>query len=97
MKLIFLMMLAGIARAERLQTEIPQKCMDVARQYANEHGGEPWSDDANFVRTVGNSCLVRVSQTCDKAPYLRYNKTYNIDMVTWTVSYFEVDGCVDGP
>lgn len=99
MKLIisFLMMFAGVANAQVADDSIAQKCMSVAHQYAADHQGQPWSEDANFLNIRFNTCLVRVTQTCDQPPYKEYNLRYVIDMKTWNVLYFEADGCTDWP
>lgn len=97
MSLVVFIFLTGLARAESSQIDVSQACVRVAHQYAIDHGGQPWSEDATYVRSIHNTCLVRVSQTCDFPPFDRYGKTYVIDMATWAVLYFEVDGCVNGP
>jgi hypothetical protein len=95
--ILFLMMITGAATAIASENTIAQKCMRTAEKYANENGGKPWSDNANFENYFGNICVVRVRQICDVSPYDSYNLRYIIDMVTWTVNHFEVDGCVNWP
>jgi len=96
-RIFFLMMLAGAANANNIDDNIAQKCMSTAKNYAMENGGQPWSEDAEFITTRFNTCIVRVSQVCDQLPHQPYNKHYIIDMRSWTVQYFEVDGCVNWP
>jgi len=96
-RMYFLMMLAGAANAGGTDASIAEKCVNVAQQYATEHDGQSWSKDAEFITTHYDHCIVRVTQFCDRAPYEPYNMRYIINTANWTVSYFEVDGCVDWP
>ncbi len=98
MKLIsILLLIAGYSYADNSDNFIAQKCMAIAENYAKEHNGQPWSPDANFVKSYDDKCIVRVTQTCEQLPYETYNKNYVIDLQTSTVSHFEIDGCVNWP
>lgn len=98
MKIILtLLLIAGYSYADNLDNTVAQKCMNIAKNYASEHYGQPWSSDANFVKSYDDTCIVRVTQTCEQAPYETYNKSYVINLQTSTVNYFEIDGCVNSP
>ena len=99
MKIALMLLLSAMslmAHAETHADNITDRCLSVAKQHADEHGG-PWSDDAEYAGATEQTCSVRVTQTCHIPPYERYNMKYMIEMSSWTVSYFEADGCFYWP
>lgn len=72
--------------------EIENKCLQVARTYAEEEN-TPWSSDARFGYRNKHVCTVIVSalgydnQTC--------YPTYAIDLKSWKVTQLNFAGCID--
>jgi hypothetical protein len=74
-------------------SELENKCMAIAREYADEHGGQPWSPDARFGYVNKYICTVVVTQEAyDGRPC---TNSYVISLKTWKVTDISPDDCID--
>lgn len=93
LKFTFLILLAMLPVTAHAESETSKRCLNTAFAFAQEQGGELWSEEATFDGTIYDQCKVLVPLINERGE--KCHIRYMVNMEEWAVTSFEDVGCFD--